>query len=137
MSTNIMVAGKSQENVRLVKEAVANLDYQVIPAPAMSLALFLARKNLPELIVCDTEMTDGNAELFLQELRADDELKAIPFMVLPRSPLSDELSRNFMRAGAALVLSCSPNSWELLSTIEPYISARLNAKTERIVETSE
>ncbi|MGH9552869.1 MAG: hypothetical protein ACRD3W_26045, partial [Terriglobales bacterium] len=75
MTANIMVAGTSPGNVQLVKDAVESLDYQVIPAPAMSLALFLARKNMPELILCGPAMIDGDARSFLRELRADDELR--------------------------------------------------------------
>ncbi|HEY9773567.1 MAG TPA: hypothetical protein V6C81_07130 [Planktothrix sp.] len=136
MTTNILVAGRSTANVRSLKDAVDRLDYQVIPAPSMSLALFLARKNLPELIVCDMEMVDGDPHQFLSELQADDELRQIPFMVLCDIQVSSDERKQFMSAGAALVLA-NDESADLLGTIEPYIAARLAIKAQRPEETPE
>jgi CheY-like chemotaxis protein len=137
MTTNILVAGRSAANVQLVKQAVDLLDYQVIPAPSMSLALFLAQKNLPELIICDMELIDGDPHTFLRELQADAELRPIPFMVLTEKPLSHSENRQFMASGAALVLDKNISPADLLHTIEPYIEARLENKEERPIETPE
>ena len=137
MTTNILVAGKSAANVRLVKEAFHGQDYQVIPAPSMSLALFLSRKNLPALILCDLEMIDGDPHQFLHELRADDELCRVPFMVMAHTPLSDEERKKFMSTGTALVLNGAEEISDMLSIIEPYIAARLASKEERPEETTE
>ncbi len=137
MTTHILVAGAETDNVILVKEAVANLDYQVIPAPSMSLALFLAQKNLPELVVCDLRLVDGDPLSFLLELHADDELRQVPFMLITKHDVSEAETKQFMTAGAALVLSGRIEARELLATIEPYINARLASKPERVIETSE
>jgi len=137
MTTNILVAGRSAANVQLLKRAVKLLDYQIIPAPSMSLALFLAQKNLPELIICDMELIDGDPHTFLRELQADTELRPIPFMVLSEKPLSQKENRMFMTSGAALVLDETITPADLLSTIEPYIEARLERKEEREIETPE
>jgi len=137
MTTHILVAGAETDNVILVKEAVANLDYQVIPAPSMSLALFLAQKNLPELVICDLRLVDGDPMSFLLELHSDDELKQIPFMLVTKQDVPEAEAKRFMAAGAALVLGSDIDAKELLNTIEPYIEARLASKEERVIETSE
>lgn len=79
---NILVAGKNQHNVELAKEAYAGIGYQVIPAPGTSLALFLAQKNYPDLIISDGVLTDGDGLGFLTELKNDPELSTIPFIFL-------------------------------------------------------
>lgn len=79
---NILVAGKNQSNVELAKEAYAGIGYQVIPAPGTSLALFLAQKNYPDLIISDGLLTDGDGISFLTELKNDPELSGIPFIFL-------------------------------------------------------
>jgi CheY-like chemotaxis protein len=137
MTTNILVAGKSAANVQSVKAAVDKLDYQVIPAPSMSLALFLAHKNLPELILCDIELVDGTTHEFLAELQSDDQLRRIPFMIMTQSDVSQAETKQFMGEGAALILDSGSASQNLLATIEPYIEARLASKEERPAETPE
>ncbi len=79
---NILVAGKNQNNVELAKAAYAGIGYQVIPAPGTSLALFLAQKNYPDLIISDGVLTDGDGLAFLTELKNDPELAEIPFIFL-------------------------------------------------------
>jgi CheY-like chemotaxis protein len=137
MTTNIMVAGRNSANVALVKEAVNQHDYQVIPVTSMSLALFLAQKNLPELVLCDADLLDGDPLSFLKELQADDELRQIPFMLLTPKALSESDKKRLMSSGAALILPSDISPRELLTTVEPYIEARLARKEERLIETSE
>src|SRR5262245_25809109 len=100
MTTSILVGTRSAADVQLVKEAVEQKEYQVIPVTSMSLALFLAHKNLPELILCARELVDGDPLMLLNELQADDELKQIPFMVLAQSTMTDVERRTLMSSGA-------------------------------------
>jgi CheY-like chemotaxis protein len=137
MTTNIMVAGKNSANVQLVKQAVDQMDYQVIPVTSMSLALFLAQKNLPELVLCDADLLDGDPLSFLKELQADNELRQIPFMLMTQKELSEADKKRLMSSGAALILPSDISPREFLTTVEPYIEARLARKEERMPETSE
>lgn len=136
-TTSILVAGREATNVQLVKSAVEHVDYQVIPATSMSLALFLAQKNLPELVVCDAELIDGDPLSFLKELQSDSELREIPFMMLTNKPLAAEEKSRYMSGGAALVLRADISANELFTTMQPYIESRLARKEERIIETAE
>ena len=80
----ILVASREREDLDLVKAAVEGRDCDVIFATAMSVALFLAQKNLPELIVSRVSLVDGLGTTLLHELRCDEELRAIPFVFLLR-----------------------------------------------------
>jgi CheY-like chemotaxis protein len=137
MTTNILVVGKEAWNVELARDAVDEMDYQIIPAPSMSLALFLAQKNLPELILCGTELMDGDPQTFLKEVQADDELRQIPFMLLTANQVDEKDGKRWLTMGAALVLPTDISATELFSTIQPYIESRLARKEGRVVETSE
>ncbi|MBS1998050.1 MAG: hypothetical protein JSS86_17125, partial [Cyanobacteria bacterium SZAS LIN-2] len=67
----ILVAGSSQKSVALTRAAIEPLDYQMVTAQPMSVALFLAQKNLPEVIVSDLKMLDGDGISFLNEIKVD------------------------------------------------------------------
>jgi CheY-like chemotaxis protein len=135
MSVHILVAGKSSANVELVKEAVGLHEYVVIPAPGMALALFLAQKNLPELIISDLDMTDGDGKMFLTEIKNDPELSLIPFLFLIDKQDINQPKTFSPKADAILSRPIQPQ--RLFAEINPYIQMRLRTKIERAPETPE
>jgi hypothetical protein len=58
-------------------------------------------------------------------------------MLLTHAALSESEKKRLMSSGAALILPSDISPKELLSTVEPYIEARLARKEERVAETSE
>jgi len=107
MTTYILVASNNQTNLKLVREAVAKQDVEVVNAPSVSLALFLAQKNLPSLILSDLEFSDGDGILFLQEIRANKQLNSTPFIFLLQTLPSQSLRQTLLTAGATAIISNS------------------------------
>lgn len=130
-TTHILVAGCSRANVDITKAAFEQLEYLIVPAPNMSLALFLAQKNLPDLIICDTVMSDGDPYQFLDQLKADDELRSIPFVFLAPPQLDTDDRRKMLSAGADGILVTPVEPKELLEDLLPYIRQRQATKEER------
>lgn len=136
MTIHILVAGSHNEYVELARQAVEELDCQIIPAPAMSLALFLAQKNLPDIILSGFEMTDGDGWNFIKEIKVDDELRSIPFVFI--TSLKDEaLIAPALALGADDVLTFPMDAAQLKREIMPYINIRLAEKEQRNPQTPE
>jgi CheY-like chemotaxis protein len=82
MTLSILVASNNPQHADLVKLATVDQDCNVIVATTQALALFLAQKNLPHVIVSSTRLSDETGVQFLQELRMDSELRALPLVFI-------------------------------------------------------
>jgi CheY-like chemotaxis protein len=133
----ILVAGNSKKSVALVRAAIEPLDYQLVTAQPMSVALFLAQKNLPEVIISDLEMLDGDGIRFLNELKLDEELAKIPFIFLVDKPTDEATELSAITRGARLICLNSMGKDEFLNVLEPLIRERLKLKGKREEHTPE
>ena len=134
---NILVAGKSKANVDLAKEAYQGMGYQVIPAPGCSLALFLAQKNDPDLIICDGHLTDSDGISFLSELKSDPELAEIPFVFLIDKDESGVDEKLAITSGAVSVFYYPMDADWLKQCTVPIITQRAVTKEKRPDQTPE
>lgn len=133
----LLVAGNSPNTVKLTREAVEQLGYQIVTAPAMSVALFLAQKNLPELIISDLNMLDGDGMTFLNEIRQDGELIEIPFIFCVDKLPGTAAELQALKAGALKMLPNDMCAADFLEIIHPLILTRLQAKGKRAEQTPE
>lgn len=131
MDPKLLVAGSSQRTVNLARAAVEQLGYQIVTAPAMSVALFLAQKNLPEIIISDLHMLDGDGMTFLHELTLDEELKEVPFIFCVDQLPGETAELQALKAGALKMLPNDVGAAEFLEIIHPLILARIAAKGKR------
>jgi CheY-like chemotaxis protein len=133
----ILVAGNSQKSVALVRAAIEPLDYQLVTAQPMSVALFLAQKNLPDVIVSDLKMLDGDGIRFLNELKLDNELGHIPFIFLVDEPTDEATELSAITRGARLICLNTMGKDEFLKVLESLIKERLRQKGKREEHTPE
>jgi two-component system cell cycle response regulator len=133
----ILIAGLSKKSISLVRDAIEPLGYQVVTAQAMSVALFLAQKNLPEVIVSDLEMLDGDGITFLNEVKIDSELARIPFLFLVDKAPDEAIEISAITRGARLICLNSINRKEFLDLLEPLVAERLSVKGKRPEHTPE
>jgi len=133
----LLIAGSSQRTVNLSRTAVEQLGYQIVTAPAMSVALFLAQKNLPEIIISDLHMLDGDGMTFLHEVQMDEELSEIPFIFCVDQLPGETAELQALKAGALKMVPNSLNAEEFLELIHPLILARIAAKGKRQEQTPE
>lgn len=127
MTIHIMVAGSNSRNVELARQAFDALDCQIIPAPTMSLALFLAQKNLPDIILCGFEMVDGDGLSFIKEIKADEELRQLPFVFMATAN-DQAASEKALDLGADAVLKHPLETDQLKREVIPYINIRVAEK---------
>lgn len=133
----LLVAARDREKVEQVKEAFDHCDCQVIPAPSMSLALFLTQKNLPDLILSDIELMDGDGIKFLQEIKSEPELRAIPFIFYVSAANKRIDEKQALLLGAAALLSDGIKDTALYDFTMPLIHSRVVTKGKRQEETPE
>src|SRR6516225_10057493 len=100
MTLRILLAGQNQKNTALVRQALAQLAADIIRAPGMSLASFLAKKNRPPLIIAGLELMDGDGLSFMQETALDPQLKQIPFIFLLAKKPAYALEKRLLESGA-------------------------------------
>lgn len=127
----ILLAGTNAQAIALARQAFEPLDYQIVTAQPMSMALYLALKNLPELIISTQEMTDGDGLDFLHELLRDEELAQIPFVLCVNGAPEAHYELKVMKEGASKVISSDLSPHEFLSLVEPLIQERLIKKGKR------
>jgi len=133
----ILLAGNSKKSAALVRAAIEPLDYQLVTAQPMSVALFLAQKNLPEVIVSDLRLLDGDGIRFLNELKLDPELAQIPFIFLVDEPTDEATELSAITRGARLICLNTMSKDEFLNVLEPLIRERLQYKEKREEQTPE
>jgi CheY-like chemotaxis protein len=134
---HVLVAGKSENNLSLARQVYDGLGFQVIPAHGLSLSLFLAQKNFPELIIADSSFRDGDGMVFLAEIKADPELSPIPFVFVVDQPVKGFDSERAIAGGAIQVLFQPVDPQELADVTLPLIENRLQTKEEREESTPE
>jgi len=123
--------------VQLAKDAYCDMGYNVILAPDFSLALFLAQKNLPDLIICTDKFTGGDGMTFLSEIKSDDQLAEIPFIFV-LDTRNGNFDENAAADAGALSVFYHPLTPEWLKECTiPMISTRVSTKGRRPEESPE
>ncbi len=127
---------KNQENISLVKDLFDPSKSQFIPASSMSLGLFLAQKNFPDLILCEASLLEGDGYALLETIKSDEELASIPVVFVIAD--SDKLaSEQIQGASFLLKLPFEEPITTLRSKLEGLIQSRLLNKKDRPIYSPE
>lgn len=128
MSRHILIASKDKRLGELAKEAVKSLDYNVVLASDLSLALYLTNKNMPDLIVTDEDLIGGTGFDLLAELASDEELSVIPILFIGKNGKDGQRATDL---GARKIIS-KPNSLdELFLELMPHLHLEEKAPKQR------
>jgi CheY-like chemotaxis protein len=134
MTIRVLVIGNSQDNANLARSALAPLECEVSPVTSIALGLYLAHKNLPDLIVANNEMADGNGLDLLRELKADTELKDIPFVFICSGKNTDAILSKGVAAGADKVIARPESPSEFIEQVLPFLRERKQCRPEESPE---
>ena len=100
----ILVADDEPHLLRLVKFRLEREGYEVLTAADGEEALELARRELPDLCILDVMMPKRNGFDVLRELRADQDLRDVPVIVVTADVTQDH-ERRLRGAGATAYLT--------------------------------
>lgn len=81
-ATKILVADDEQAALDLVKDALADLDCQIVTAMDGQEALEAARRERPQLIILDVQMPKIDGFGVFAELKKDEALAKVPVVML-------------------------------------------------------
>lgn len=81
MTIKVLVVDRTHQTEQLAKEALVPLGCQIITATSTALAVFLARKNFPSLVIAGLDAESDYLDL-PGELRSDPDLAHIPIVMV-------------------------------------------------------
>jgi CheY-like chemotaxis protein len=127
VTIKVLVVDRTHLAQELAKDALGPLGCQIITATSTALAVFLARKNFPSLVIAGIGDTDDHTDL-AQEIKDDPDLSHIPIVYI-----ADE-GRNIKGFGATKTLFRPIDRRGLVAEVWPFLR---ESKDDRPEETSE
>ena len=88
--TTILVVDNSPVNIMLLRSTFEPFGYNIIAAQNIQEGLSLARKRKPDLILSDVHMPGGDGFDFIRAVKADPELRSIPFVFISSTVWADK-----------------------------------------------
>ena len=92
--------------------------YDIVSTNAPANALRLARDTEPDLILCDFDMPEMDGTEVSEALRADEELRLIPFVFLTALATSGDLARMRKQIGGRRAISKDAPIEQIIERIE-------------------
>lgn len=123
----VLAVEDSPANLQYICSLLEPSGYRVIAANRVSEATDLARKQPPDLILCDVHLERESGLDFLRAVRSDPRLRAIPFIFVTASAPTLESATAKLAAGVSRFLVRPIEPQILLGEIE----ACLNERSER------
>lgn len=79
MTLKLLLAGKNEPSFQPIRSAIVTEDILTITASTIAMAVYLARKNQPHLILCQPQLIDGDGLTLFSEIKYESDLSNIPF----------------------------------------------------------
>lgn len=114
----ILAVDNLPANLELVEGLFGVLGYRVITASNAGQALELARSSLPDLILSDVCMPNGNGYDLIDAVKADPRLREIPFVFISSTFTNEEARRKGLAHGAKKYLFRPIEPQRLLREVE-------------------
>jgi PAS domain S-box-containing protein len=121
---SVLIVNDEPDQLILMGNLLRKAGYAVLTAEDGLEGLTLARRERPDLVISDVSMPRMNGLVFCREIRADQELKTVPILLVTALQKDTESAVAGLQAGADDYLEF------------PFDSARLVAKVSRLLERS-
>lgn len=129
MPIRILCAGKNDQLAEFVKNAVIDYDCEVVKSTSVALAIFLAQKNFPSLILCEQKLMEGTGQELYQAVQDESTLNQIPFFIV-----TDDVARTNGDHSGASLLRVPKQTEDMRDWLKPYLIELPDLRPE---ETSE
>ncbi len=114
----ILVVDDSAVNLSLIRSTLEPFGYEVIAVQRPAEAAEIARRHSFDLILSDLHMPEQSGLEFLRRMKADPQLRSIPFLLFSASASGREESERALALGAERVLLRPIEPRTLLGEIE-------------------
>lgn len=116
--TTILVVDNSPINIELLRSIFEPFGYGIIAAQNIRAGLHLARETRPDLILSDVHMPDGDGFEFIRGVKADPELRSIPFLFISSTVWLDKDRVAGLALGAQKFIDRPIEPQDLLREVE-------------------
>ncbi len=82
VAIRILCAGKGNNLFETVKESLTGIECEVAKSTSVALALFLAQKCFPCVILCEPELVEGSPQELFNAMQEEPDLQPIPFFIV-------------------------------------------------------
>lgn len=124
MSIRVLFFGNTLKLKDLVKSTLIPLNCDIITATSVALAVYLANKNFPQLVLCEAGLEDESGLNLLKEIRADKALADLPFVFIASKPVDTMHHAEAFALGATKCISPVYGPEDFLPQIEEYLHER-------------
>jgi two-component system cell cycle response regulator len=100
----ILVVDNTPANRDLLVQTLAPVGYNVVTVSSVTAAMAAARAFIPDLIISDVHMPGQGGLELLAQIKADPELRGVPFVFASASVLDEAEQRRALAHGADLFL---------------------------------
>jgi two-component system cell cycle response regulator len=118
VGATILVVDNVPVNIELARSTLEPFGYKVVAAIGTEEGLALARDVAPDLILSDVNMAEGVGYDFIQIVKADPRLSAIPFVFITSTFLEPSEQARGLELGAASYIIRPIDPQALLAAIE-------------------
>lgn len=128
----VLVVEDTLESLKLLSDILSAEGYRVMPANSGELALVAVALSTPELILLDIRMPGMDGFEVLQRLKADEQTRHIPVIILSSITETDQRVQG-LRLGAVDFVSKPFQREELLARVQTHVElTRTRARTRQI-----
>lgn len=125
LSLKILCAFQTEEIFEFIKAALQDFQCELVKSTSESLALFLAQKNYPCLIISEKELHGGSGINLLREIKAESDLASIPFVFLVPRPgtttICPDLPKEELPEGAEMLMWYPIEQHEFIASIGRFL----------------
>jgi two-component system cell cycle response regulator len=97
----ILAVDNSPINLTLAKSILEPLGFEVVTTPSVKQALEMAKQLRPDLLLSDVHMPEEDGFAFIRAVKADPQLRSIPFIFISSTVLLDSDRKRAFALGAS------------------------------------
>lgn len=120
MSVTILVVEDQEDNRKILRDLLTSRGYNVIEATDGLEGVRLTRENRPDLILMDIQLPGMDGYEATRQIKADDDVKGIPIIVVTSYALSGDSQKAFA-AGCDAYIAKPYSPRQMLARIQEFL----------------
>jgi two-component system, cell cycle response regulator DivK len=115
----VLVVEDNERNMKLFRDVLAASGYRTLEATTGSLAVELAQRHIPDVVLMDVQLPDLDGVEALRRIRSDARTAYVPVVAVTAQAMDGDRER-FLRAGFDGYVSKPVDLKELLGTVRKH-----------------
>jgi len=115
----VLIVEDNERNMKLFRDVLAVSGYRTLEATTGSLAIELAQRHIPDVVLMDVQLPDLDGVEALRRIRCDARTAYVPVVAVTAQAMDGDRER-FLRAGFDAYLPKPVDVGELLGLVRRY-----------------